>query len=87
MSTSTKLDKDENGKSVDQKWYQGMISSLLYLIASRPNIMFSVCICARYQASPKESHLTVVKRIFRYLHGTTELGMFYPKNTNLELIG
>ena len=67
--------------------FRGMIGSLLYLTASRPDIMFSVCLCARYQAAPKESHLIAVKRIFRYLHGTTDLRLFYPKNTNLELIG
>ena len=66
MSSSTKLEKDENGKSVDHKRYRGMIGSLLYLTTSRLDIMFSVCICARYQASPKESYLTAVKRIFRY---------------------
>ena len=87
MSTNTKLDKDENGIDVDQKMYRGMIGSLLYLTASRLDIMFSVCLCVKYQAAPKESHLIAVKRIFRYLHGTTELGLFYPKNTNLELIG
>ena len=80
MSTNTKLDKDENGKDVDQKIFRGMIGSLLYLTASRPDIMFSVCLCARYQAAPKKSHLTAVKRIFRYLHGTVELGLFYPNN-------
>ena len=64
MNTFIKLDKDENGKSMDEKFYRGMIGSLLYLTASRPDIMFSACICARFQSYPKESHLTVVKRIF-----------------------
>jgi hypothetical protein len=57
MSTSCYLDKDEGGKSVDESKYRGMIGSLLYLTASRPDIMFSVCMCARFQANPKESHL------------------------------
>ncbi|EOY31886.1 Uncharacterized protein TCM_039213 [Theobroma cacao] len=63
MSTSTKLDIDEKGKDVDQKLYRGMIGSLLYLTASRPDIQFCVCLCARFQSQPKESHLTAVKRI------------------------
>ena len=66
MSTSTKLDKDEGGKCVDSKLYRSMIGSLLYLTASRPNIMFSVCLCARYQSCLKESHL----------------GLWYPKGSS-----
>nr|KYP40644.1 Retrovirus-related Pol polyprotein from transposon TNT 1-94 [Cajanus cajan] len=69
MSTTCYLDKDEVGKSIDVKKYRGMIGSLLYLSASRPDIMFSVCLCARYQSNPKESHLSAVKRIMRYLLG------------------
>ena len=69
MSTSIKLDKDENGKNVDEKLYRGM-GSLLYLIASKPDIMFSVCICARFQSCLKELHLIVVKRIFKYQKST-----------------
>ena len=64
MSTSTKLDKDERGKYVHSKLYRSMIGSLLYLTTSRPDIMFNVCLCARYQSCPKKSHLLVVKRIF-----------------------
>ena len=86
MSTSTKLDKDEKGKSIDQTKYRGMIGSLLYLTASRPDIMFSVCMCARYQSNPKESHLSAVKRIFRYLVGTQNLGLFYPRGVAFDLI-
>ena len=52
-----------------------MIGSLLYLTSSRPDIQFSVCLCARFQASPRESHLTAVKRIFRYLAGTQDIGL------------
>ena len=75
MSTSIKLESDEKGKPVDAKQFRGMIDSLLYLTASRPDIQFSVCLCARYQSSPKESHLVVVKRVFRYLSGTYDLGL------------
>ncbi|XP_057547794.1 secreted RxLR effector protein 161-like, partial [Amaranthus tricolor] len=64
-----------------------MIGSLLYLTASRPDIMFSVCLCARFQANPKESHLTAVKRIFRYLHGTKDFGLWYPSCGNFGLVG
>nr|CAD1836378.1 unnamed protein product [Ananas comosus var. bracteatus] len=87
MSASTKLDKDEKGKDVDIKLYRGMIGSLLYLTASRPDIMFSVCFCVRFQAQPKESHLVAVKRILRYVKGTLNLGLWYPKGTNFNLIG
>ncbi|XP_049405413.1 secreted RxLR effector protein 161-like [Solanum stenotomum] len=64
-----------------------MIGSLLYLTASRPDIVFSVGLCARFQTSPKESHLQAVKRILRYLKGTTDLGLWYPKGSNFELVG
>ena len=67
MTTITKLDKDEEGKNVDIKLYRSMIGSLLYLTASRPDIMLSVCLCARFQSCLKESHLIVVKCIIRYL--------------------
>jgi hypothetical protein len=86
MSPSTKLDKDEKGKPVDVKLYRGMIGSLLYLTASRPDIMFSVCLCARFQSCPKESHLIAVKQIFRYLLGTIDLGLWYPKSNSFDLI-
>lgn len=87
MSTSTKLDKDDQGISVDQKLYRSMIGSLLYLTASRPDIMFSVCLCARFQSNPKESHVLAVKRIFKYLIGTQDVGLWYPNGDNFELIG
>jgi len=60
------LSKEDTGSKVDQKLYRGMIGSLLYLTASRPDILFSICLCARFQSDPRESHLTVVKRIFRF---------------------
>ena len=85
MSSSGKLDQDEEGISVDQKLYRGMIGSLLYLTASRPDIMFSVCLCARYQSSPKEFHLRAVKRIIRYLKDTINLGLWYDRNSSLTL--
>ena len=87
IATATKLDADKQGKSVDQTSYRGMIGSLLYLTASRPDIMFSTCLCARFQAEPKESHLVAVKRIFRYLKGTPNLGLWYPKESGFQLVG
>ena len=87
MSTTCYLDKDEQGKNIDVKKYRGMIGSLLYLTASRPDIMFSVCMCARYQANPKESHLSAVKRIMKYLIGTLNVGLWYPKGSTCDLIG
>src|SRR5919202_809639 len=87
MATATKLDQDVKGKPVDITAYRGMIGSLLYLTSSRPDIMFATCLCARYQANPKESHLMAVKRIFRYLKGTPNLGLWYPKDSGFELIG
>ena len=70
MATTTKLDKDEQGINEDIKLYRSMIGSLLYLTASRSDIMFSVCLYARFQSCPKESHLITVKRIIRYFKGT-----------------
>ncbi|GKB06520.1 hypothetical protein Tco_0834753 [Tanacetum coccineum] len=86
MSTETKLTRDEDGESVDNTKYRGMIGSLLYLTASRPDIMFSVCLCARFQEDPKTSHLEAVKCIFRYIKGTTHLGLWYPKGSGIETI-
>ncbi|XP_070019580.1 secreted RxLR effector protein 161-like [Nicotiana sylvestris] len=87
IATATKLDVDEPSSAVDQKLYRGMIGSLLYLTASRPDIIFSVGLCACFQANPKESHLTAVKRILRYLKGTTDLCLWYPKGRNFNLVG
>ena len=87
MNTSCYLGKDESGQPIDPKQYRGMIGSLLYLSASRPDIMFSVCMCARFQSSPKFSHLLAVKRIIRYLLGTVSLGLWYPKNSLCNLVG
>ncbi|KAJ9536065.1 hypothetical protein OSB04_un000768 [Centaurea solstitialis] len=85
MAPPLSLDKDSKGKHVDVTLYRGMIGSLLYLTASRPDIMYSTCLCARYQAEPKESHLTAVKRIFRYLKGTPNLGLWYSKDSRFDL--
>ncbi|KAE8710759.1 hypothetical protein F3Y22_tig00110319pilonHSYRG00279 [Hibiscus syriacus] len=85
MSSSTKLDLDEGDKCVDVKLYTSMIGSLLYLTASRSDSMFSVCLCARFQSCPKESHLLAVKRIFRYLKDTPSLGLWYPRDSSFSL--
>ncbi|XP_021732729.1 uncharacterized protein LOC110699548 [Chenopodium quinoa] len=85
MGTATRLDEDPQGKSVDQTTYRGMIGSLLYLTASRPDIAFSIGLCARFQSNPKESHLTVVKRILIYLKGTDDMCLFYPRSDDFML--
>ena len=87
MPTKSHLDSDANGKEFDQKVYRSMIGSLLYLCAVRPNIMLSVCMCARFQAAPKESHHLAVKRILRYLAYTPTLGLWYPKVSEFDLVG
>jgi hypothetical protein len=87
MGTNGHLDLDTGGKSVDQKVYRSMIGSLLYLCASRPDIMLSVCMCARFQAEPKEVHLRAVKRILRYLVYTPKFGLWCPRGSTFDLIG
>ena len=87
MTTACYLDKDETSQSINIKKYWGMIRSLLYLSVSWPDIMFSVCMCARYQANTKESHLSAIKRIMRYLLDTINLGLWYPKNSSYNLVG
>ncbi|GJV94650.1 hypothetical protein Tco_1546227 [Tanacetum coccineum] len=86
MSSDTKLTQNEEGESVDDTKYRGMIGRLLYLTASWPNIMFSVCLCARFQEDPKTSHLESIKRIFRYIKETTHFGLCYPKEMGVETI-
>ncbi|GJS18680.1 hypothetical protein Tco_0413152 [Tanacetum coccineum] len=86
MSSDTKLTKDEECESVDSTKCRGMIGSLLYLTAIRPDIMFSVCLCARFQEDPKTSHLEAVKRIFRYIKDTTHLGLWHLKGTGIETV-
>jgi hypothetical protein len=87
MALNGHLDLNEEGKSVDQKVFRSMIGSLLYLGASRPDIMLSVCMCARFRANTKECHLMAVKRIFRYLVHTPNLGLWYPKGSTFYLLG
>ena len=87
MSTSTALDEDTEGVAVDQKEYRSMIGSLLYLTATRPDIQFTVCLCARFQASPRTSHRNAVKRIFRYLKFTPKFGLWYSADSSLVLVG
>ncbi|WVZ64767.1 hypothetical protein U9M48_014241 [Paspalum notatum var. saurae] len=87
MSTSAALDADEDGKEVDQKVYREMIGSLLYLTATRLDIQFVVGLCARFQASPRESHRTAVKRILRYIKFTPEFGLWYSADSSLSLLG
>ncbi|KAK2395594.1 putative mitochondrial protein [Trifolium repens] len=87
MHPTSSLGKEDSESKVDQKLYRGMIGSLLYLTASRPDILFSVCLCARFQSDPRESHFTVVKRIFRYLKATCNIGLLYQKSNDYKLIG
>jgi hypothetical protein len=87
MGTDGHVDLNKGGKSVDQKAYRSMIGSLLYLCASRPDIMLSVCMCARFQSDPRECHLVAVKRILRYLVATPCFGIWYPKGSSFDLIG
>ena len=82
MSPNVKLTVDLLGKSVDTSLYKSMIGSLLYLIASRPNISYSVGVCTRYQANPKESHMIALKRIIKYVKTTVDFGVWYSKDTN-----
>ncbi|GJU42704.1 putative ribonuclease H-like domain-containing protein [Tanacetum coccineum] len=81
METNKVLTKDEDGEDVDVHLYKSMIGSLMYLTSSRPDIMFSVCACSRFQVQPKVSHLNAAKRIFRYLKGRPNLGLWYPKDS------
>ena len=75
--THAKITKNTAGTAVDHKLYRSMIGSLLYLTASRPDIAYAVGICARYQSDPRTSHLNAVKRIIKYVHGTTDFGILY----------
>ncbi|GKB77309.1 putative ribonuclease H-like domain-containing protein [Tanacetum coccineum] len=86
METQKLLLKDKYGKEVDVHLYRSMIGSLMYLTSSRPNIMFTVCACARYQVNLKVSHLHDVKRIFRHLKGQPKLGLWYPKDSSFDLV-
>nr|GEU78036.1 retrovirus-related Pol polyprotein from transposon TNT 1-94 [Tanacetum cinerariifolium] len=81
----SKLDEDREGKAVYPSHYRGMIGTLLYLTASRPDLQFAICMCARYQARPTEKHVHAVKRIFRYLRGTINRGLWYSKDSFVTL--
>ena len=85
MSTATKLEINSNEKYVDISNYRGLVGSLFYLTASRPDILFSTCLCARFQADLKESHLIAIKRIFGYLKRKPNLGIWYPKDSGFDL--
>ncbi|GKA32000.1 hypothetical protein Tco_0718367 [Tanacetum coccineum] len=85
IETNKALLKDEEAEDVDVHLYRSMIGSLMYLTASRPDIMFVVCACARFQVTPKVSHLHAVKRIFRYLKGQPKLGLWYPRDSPFDL--
>ncbi|GJV05681.1 putative ribonuclease H-like domain-containing protein [Tanacetum coccineum] len=85
IETQKPLLKDEDGEEVDVHMYRSMIGSLMYLTSSRRDIMFAVCACARYQVTPKGSHLHAVKRIFWYLNGQSKLGLWYPKDFPFDL--
>ncbi|GKF05701.1 uncharacterized mitochondrial protein-like protein, partial [Tanacetum coccineum] len=86
IETQKPLLKDEDGEEVDVYMYRSMIGSLMYLTSSRPDIMFVVCACARYQVNPKVSHLHAVKNIFRYLKGQPKLGLWYIKGSLFDLV-
>ncbi|GJU75845.1 putative ribonuclease H-like domain-containing protein [Tanacetum coccineum] len=85
IETQKPLVKDEEANDVDVHLYRSMIGSLMYLTASRPDIMFAVCACSRFQVTPKTSHLSAVKRIFRYLKGKPKLGLWYPRVSSFDL--
>ncbi|GKF11626.1 uncharacterized mitochondrial protein-like protein [Tanacetum coccineum] len=85
IETHKPLVKDEEASDVDVHLYRSMIGSLMYLTASRPNIMFAVCACSRFQVTLKTSHLSVVKRIFRYLKGKPKMGLWYPRVSSFDL--
>jgi len=86
IATGCYLDADETGISVEQTEYRGFIGSFLYLTTSRPYIMLSMFLCARYQSNPKESHFSASKRIMKYLKGTTEVGLWYLSEVLLNLV-
>ncbi|GJV72612.1 uncharacterized mitochondrial protein-like protein [Tanacetum coccineum] len=85
IETNKALVKDEEVEDVDVHLYRSMIGSLMYLTALRPDIMFAVCACARFQVTPKTSHFNVVKSIFRYLKGQPKLGLWYPRDSSFDL--
>ncbi|GJW15858.1 retrovirus-related pol polyprotein from transposon TNT 1-94 [Tanacetum coccineum] len=87
METKNKLDLDKNGTPVEAIKYRSMIGSLMYLTLNRSDIIHATCLCARYQVQPTEKHLKEVKKIFRYLQGTVNMGLWYTKDSGFELTG
>ncbi|GJY92044.1 retrovirus-related pol polyprotein from transposon TNT 1-94 [Tanacetum coccineum] len=85
MLEKSKLDEDTQGKVIDPTYYRGMVGTLMYLTASRPDLTIAIFMCARYQAKPPEKHLHAVKRIFKYLRGTVNRGLWYPKDSSIAL--
>ncbi|GKA43246.1 uncharacterized mitochondrial protein-like protein [Tanacetum coccineum] len=85
LMATKNLDADLSRTPIDQTKYRSMVGSLMYLTASRPDIIHATCYCARYQARPTVKHLTAVKRIFQYLKNTINMGLWYPKDTGFEL--
>ncbi|GJZ62114.1 hypothetical protein Tco_0618251 [Tanacetum coccineum] len=85
MVEKNKLEKDLQGTPVDDTLYRDMIGSLMYLTSSRPDLIYAVCLCARYQEKPTKKHLNAVKRIFRYLKETINMGLWYLKDTGMSL--
>ncbi|GJT91534.1 retrovirus-related pol polyprotein from transposon TNT 1-94 [Tanacetum coccineum] len=85
MVEKSKMDEDPQGKAVDPTHYRGMLGTLMYITASRPYLTYVVCMCVRYQAKPTEKHLHAVKRIFKYLRGTINRGLWYPKDSSIAL--
>ncbi|XP_073525834.1 uncharacterized protein [Phyllobates terribilis] len=86
-ATGTKLDVDLHSKKSNETFYRGMVGSLMYLTASRSDIVFAVSLYARFQSDPRELHVAISKRIFRYLKGTDNLCLWYPKNCYFTLVG
>jgi hypothetical protein len=87
MSSAASIGPDEDGKAVDQREYRSMIGSLLYVTVTRPDIQFTVGLCARFQTSPRSSHRTAVQRVFRYLKHTPEFEIWYSASSSLDLVG
>ncbi|XP_021985929.1 uncharacterized mitochondrial protein AtMg00810-like [Helianthus annuus] len=87
LATNHGINPDLTGEKVDETIYRSMIGSLMYLTASRPDIMYPTCLAARYLSSLRASHMSIVKRILRYLKGTPSLGLWYPKNGDFKLEG
>ena len=87
METGCKLMKNDDSPSINQTLYRSMIGSLLYLTASRPDIMQAVCMVSRFQSDPKQSHLNAVHRILKYIQGTIDFGLWYPHSNDFTLTG